>query len=470
MLALKVLINVSFPRILSLFFGTTSLTLLHDRTSVLAAGPDLRFEGPGESDYPNDDGIRQSFLGVKPGKTVVFADLGRNDATEAQECARVLDKTFIYDAFPKSFLFRNGRSPRWYSDFIERVTRIWLGAASGIVFLVTNYPDGPSVRPSCKLWWFVELPLLKLNENVRVIARVNRRNFWIKNVYLDKDEKDPFDPNKRGNGDLPRLPGGNGGSIFGVGIGAGVGSMGGLGAGAGTGLGVGAGTRVWQELVHGPYLPLSGGDGSKDEIYNGDGVKTDVLGNTIGFLPSGNPPTVTDEQQATVDIDGAFDASGIFKRQSNPNCYDWSDVPDFPTFPGDPRLTTYFEGDPDPQYFDMAKGGWALIQVTQYAKIFPLLQISDDYKLDLWIRDPANNDQLLGSVVSADAPQDQQIQVVSLLPFALDVWTGATDDDPLHFRYGELEWDSNDNSDEHKCLFEHWTTEKRQGTCNLHYG
>lgn len=461
MLVLKVLINFSFLRLLSLFVRSISLTLLHDRISVLAAGPDLRYKGPEESDYPNDDGIRESFLGVKHGKTVVFADLGRNDATDAQKCARELDKTFIYDAFPNSYLFRNGRSPRWYSDFIERVTRVWLGAASGVVFLVTNYPDGPSLRPSCKLWWFIELPLLKLNEKVRVIARVNRKNCWMKNVYLDKDEKDPFDPNKRGSGDLPRLPGGNGGSIFGAGIGAG-GLMGGLG--------VGAGARAGQELVHGLYLPLSGGDGSNDETYNGDGVKTDVLGNIIGFLPSENPPTVTDEQHATVDINGASDASGIFKRQSTPVCYDWSDIPDFPTFPGDPRLTTYFEGVPDPQYFDMAQGGWALIQVTQYAKIFPLLQISDDYKLDLWIRNPANNNQLLGSVVSADAPKDQQIQVVSLLPFALYVWTGATDDDPLHFRYGELEWDSNDDSDDHKCVFGAWTTEKREGTCKLHYG
>lgn len=468
MLIFKVLTNTSFLRLLTLFFNATSLTLFHDSISVLAGGPDLRYEGPETSDYPNDDDIREAYIGVEPGKTVVFAGLGRNDATEAQEFAKSRKRTWVYDAFRSSdgqpFVFRNGRSARWYGDFVERFSRVWLAAASGLVWLVTNFPDGPGVMPSCSLWWYVELPVLKLNDGVQIIVRVNRYKLWNMNIYLDKRENDPFDPNRR-ESDPPRLGGENEGGIFGAGIGAGTGLIGGgLGAGAGTG----AGTGVGQGIVPGLSLPSSGDDGSKDDIYIEDGVKTDVLDNTIGLLPSVNPPAVADEQEAMAGTDGALD---VFRRQSNPVYYDWSDEPDFPTFPGDPRLATYTVGVTDSQYFDMAKGGAALIQVTQYAKSFPPLHPhwSDNYKLDLWIRNPANHNQLLGSVVGADAPPGHPIKVVSLLPYALFVWTGAADTDPLHFRYGEFgaEWSSDDAS---ACHLDPWTPEKREGTCHFQYG
>lgn len=475
----NVLINSSFLRLLPLFVHATFLTLFHDRISALAAGPDLRFEGPDRSDYPNDQDIRRAFLGVERGKTVVFADLGSNDATEVQQFAARFGTTWILDAFRSSdgrpYVFANGRSARWYDDFVERLTRVWLGAASGTVWLVTNFPDGPRVVPACNLWWSVELPLLKLNDNVRIIIRVNRYNFWKINVYLNKRDDDPFDPPDDG---TPRLPGGIGGSALGIGLGVGLG----VGIGAGTGLmggvlGAGGGLGVDPGADPGQALPSSGLDGSKYETDNQHGVETDVLGNSIGFVPSLNPPAVTDDQQAMANIDGALDdgaldAPGIFKRQGNPVCYDWSDEADFPTFPGDPRLTTYSVGISDPQYYDMAQGGIALIQVTQYAKIFPLLQLSDDYKLDILIVNPAHQNQLLGSVIAANAPQGQPIKVLSLLPYALFAWTGATDDEPLHFRYGEFgqEWDSNDKSDEHKCQFEAWTADKRKGTCQFKYG
>lgn len=480
--------NSSFLHLLTLFVYATFLTLFHDRISALAAGPDLRFEGPDRSDYPNDRDIQRAFVGVGLSKTVVFADLGSNHATEAQKFAARFGATWILDAFRspdgRPFVFANGRSARWYSDFIERVTRVWLRAASGTVWLVTDFPDGPRVVPACNLWWSVELPLLKLNEEVRIIMRVNRKNFWQINIYLNKNDDDPFRP-KDGDGGTPRLPGGSPGGRPGgiVGDDFGLGFAIGIGIGAGAGIGfiggsLGAGGGLGVDPGAGPVLPSLGPDGSKDETDNQDGVKTDVLGNVIGFVPSLNPPAVTDDQQAMVNIDGALDAPGIFKRQGNPVCYDWSDAGDFPTFPGDPRLTTYSVGIsdsvgvPDPQYYDMAKGGMALIQVTQHAKIFPLLQLSDDYKLDIRIVNPANNDQLLGSVVGADAPQGQPIKVLSQLPYALFAWTGATDDEPLHFRYGEFgqEWDSNDNSPEHQCDFKAWTADDRKGTCQFKYG
>ncbi|MCJ1427134.1 hypothetical protein MMC29_005037 [Sticta canariensis] len=469
----KVLMNSSFLHLLTLFIHAIFLTLFHDRISAFAAGPDLRFEGPDRSDYPNDRDIQRAFVGVGRSKTVVFADLGSNHATEAQQFAARFGTTWILDAFRSSderpFVFANGRSARWYNDFIERVTRVWLGAASGTVWLVTSFPNGPRVVPACNLWWSVELPLLKLNEQVRVIIRVNRSNFWMINVYLKKDDDDPFGP-KDGDGGKPRLPGGTGGDEFGIGFGIGIG----IGIGAGTGLmgGLGPVGGLDVDPGAGPALPSPGLDGSKDETDNQDGVKTDVLGNVIGFVPSLNPPAVTDDQQAMVNIDGAFDAPGIFKRQGNLVCYDWSDAADFPTFPGDPRLTTYSVGIPDPQYYDMANGGMASIQVTQHAKIFPLLKLSDDYKLDIRIVNPANHDQLLGSVVGVDAPQGQPIKVLSLLPYALFAWTGATDDEPLHFRYGEFgpEWDSNDRSPEHRCDFQTWTAGDRTGTCKFKYG
>lgn len=478
MLFLKVLINSSFLRVLTLFLNATFLSLFDDRVSVLALGPDLRFDGPDESDYPDYQRIREAFLVVDRGKTVVFADLGSNDATEVKQFAKGRGLKWILDAFEGSesepFVFANGRSARWYGDFFERCTRVFLEEAAGTVWLITNWPEGPAVTPTCNLWWFLELPLLKLNEDVPLIVRVNRYNFWKINIYLNKNDKDPFDPRKH-NGDDPRLPGegGNGPTIFGVSLGAVNGLIGGA-LGTGTGLGSGAASLI-PDLVPGLVLPPSGGAESKDDSDNEDGVKTDVVGNIIGSLPSLNSPAVTEDQQALADTVGALDAPVIFKRQGNPVCFEWSDVPgkvpDFPTFPGDPRLTVTTVGTEDPNYFDMAKGGWASIHVTQHAKVFPLLQISDDYKLDLYIRNPANHDQLLGSVEGASPPAGQPIKVPSLLPFVVFVWTGATNDDPLHFKYGEFgqEWDSNDKSDDHKCDFQPWTPDSREGTCLFQY-
>lgn len=474
----KILRSSLFLRLLTLFIHAAFLTLFHDRISALATGPDLRFEGPDRSDYPTDRDIRRAFVGVGRSKTVVFADLGSNRATEAQQFAARFEMTWILDAFRKSdgrpFVFANGRSARWYNDFIERVTRVWLGAASGTVWLITDFPDGPRMVPACSLWWSVELPLLKFNDQVRTIMRVNRKNFLNVNVYFNKDGDEPDSPTDDKDGGTPSLPGGSGGDGGGIGddalgLGVAIGAL--IGTGAGMGL-MGFGARAGGGLGGSPVLPLPGLDRSKDGTDDQDGVKTDVLGNSIGFVPSLNSPSVTDDRQAMVNIDGALDAPGIFKRQGNPVCYDWSDAADFPTFPGDPRLATYSVGLQDPQYYDMAKGGMALIQVTQHAKVFPLLQLSDDYKLDIRIVNPANQDQLLGSVVGASPPPGQPIKILSLLPFALFAWTGATDDEPLHFRYGEFgqEWDSNDKSAEHMCDFETWTADSRKGTCQFKYG
>lgn len=471
----------SFLCVLTLFFNATFLTPFHKRISVFAADVD-----PNKSDYPDDDQIRAAFLGVQKGKTVVFADLDRNNVKEAEEFARKRGLTWIYDAFPKvdgePYIFANGRSPEWWPDFIYRVVKIWIKAASGTVWLVTNYPNGPRLIRPCSMWWFLELPFLKDNEDVRLIIRIDRLNFENWNVYLNKDETDPFDPDKPNDGDVPLLPkypdgDGAGGGMFGVGVGVGIGTGtglmgGGLGAGGGAGLGIGAGADAGHNLVPGLYLPSSGDEGSKDKTDNGEGVITDIPDNIVGFLPSLNLPDVTDEQQAIPKTDLSWDAPGISKRQASSACYDWSDKPDFPTFPGDPRLTQYSLGVVDTQYYNMAKGGWAVIKVTQYAKQFPLLHLSDDYKLDITILNPANDNHVLGSVVHANAPEGEPIKLTSLLPFALFAWTGAGDADPLYFKYGEFGqmWNTNDKSDEHKCKLDPWIADQRQGTCLLHYG
>ncbi|MCJ1466769.1 hypothetical protein MMC07_005389 [Pseudocyphellaria aurata] len=476
MLFFKLLIHSSFPRLLALLSHAFLLTLIHDRIAALAAGPDLTLEGPDQSDYPDDEDISKAFLGVGRGQSVVFADW--NGAEAALDFARLRGKKWIYDAFPISsdsqhYMFRNGRSLRWYGDFYERCTRVWLEAAAGWVWLITDFPDGPPVIPSCKPWWLVELPLLKLNDNVRVIVRVSRVNYYKINIFLNKDDSDPFDPKKPGSSNPPGLPSGNQGGLFG--IGAGTGLLGGS-WGASTGA-IGGAAHVGQELIRGLYLPSSDGDDDDDdENDNEDGVKTDVLGDVMGSLPLVNLfAGTTDEQQDMAEKDGALEAPRIFNRQTTTVCYNWINGPDFPPFPDDPRQTRYSLGIEDQQYYDGASDHSALVQVVQYAKSFALLYNSNDYKLDIWIRNPANPNhqpqgQLLGSVIGADAQEGAAVKVLSLLPYALFVSTGATNADPLHFRYGEQEWDSNDNSDEHKCEFKAWTDEKREGSCNFKYG
>lgn len=107
-----------------------------------------------------------------------------------------------------------------------------------------------------------------------------------------------------------------------------------------------------------------------------------------------------------------------------------------------------------------AAAGWASVDIVQHRRNYPDLR----HMLDVSILDATGKEIRALDGVMADP--GQEVVVWSPLPFALRITASASDDDPLHFTYGQLSWDSNDQS---MCTFDPWKSEIREGICNFDY-
>lgn len=111
-----------------------------------------------------------------------------------------------------------------------------------------------------------------------------------------------------------------------------------------------------------------------------------------------------------------------------------------------------------------AAAGWASVSVIQRKCCFP----NSIHKLDVLIINARG--VTIGQVTDVDAPAGQEVRVLSKTPFAIRVITQESDGDPLIFRYGEDEWNSNDHSIEHQCKFSSWGKDgSRKGDCIFTY-
>lgn len=111
-----------------------------------------------------------------------------------------------------------------------------------------------------------------------------------------------------------------------------------------------------------------------------------------------------------------------------------------------------------------AAAGWATVSVIQRKCCFP----NSIHKLDVFIINARG--VTIGQVTDVDAPAGQEVRVLSKTPYAIRVITRESDDDPLIFRYGEDEWNSNDHSIEHQCKFSSWGKDgSRKGDCMFTY-
>ena len=98
--------------------------------------------------------------------------------------------------------------------------------------------------------------------------------------------------------------------------------------------------------------------------------------------------------------------------------------------------------------------GWCTAHVVQYQKPDPAV---DPYKLDVNIYDAA------GTPVGISSGAVSSTAVTGSLPYTFDVGTGAVDDDPVTFAYGDQSWDSNDSS--HQCSVGAYDSGSRQIDC-----
>ena len=439
--------------------------------------------------YPSDEEIQMAFKGVDRDGTVVFADLeGR--IQPPFKFAENLKKQWILDAFRDNadgtiFIHRNGRPKEGYQDFAERYSRVFLQASSGVVWLISRFPQGPRMMWDCSFWWAFEFVLLRDNPNVEAIVLVDENDFTNHRIWWPSEDdepgerKQPNDPKSPNRGKKWPL---NGGSLER------------FGAGASTGASVLGGGAVLPLMGGPPLLPGLGiifPEGNQPQDTNAEqnpGVEMDVLSNIIGDLPAAEMPPADDQQQAMVDTDGSSDPWSIFRRRGlslqsrdwRPAkiCFDWNNDPnnpDFPSFPIDARIeisnvapaSPPLEADPaKPPELD---SGMGTIKVTQYQRQFSLLSDLDRYKLDVSILDSKN--QLIGIALD-DPPDGQAMTVWCPVPvFAIHLWVGSVDTDRLQFKVGEQgkSWDSNDGSVEHLCTVNQWSGGSRQVICGFKY-
>lgn len=140
--------------------------------------------GPEVSDYPDEDQIRQDILGIARDRTVMYTEVGGSLYPVRLFAERdTLNKLYIYtDAFPYGYTFSNGRSAKWYQNFMDDVCKVYSDFAAGTVWLVSKYPTGPEF--ACSMWNRIEYPALTANPDVREIILVDytdinrQRPFW----------------------------------------------------------------------------------------------------------------------------------------------------------------------------------------------------------------------------------------------------------------------------------------------------
>lgn len=111
-----------------------------------------------------------------------------------------------------------------------------------------------------------------------------------------------------------------------------------------------------------------------------------------------------------------------------------------------------------------AAAGWARVHVVQRKCCSP----SNINKIDVSVINARG--VTIGQVTDFDAPAGQEVRVVSKTPYAIRVITPGRDEDPLVFRYGEDEWNSDDHSFKHQCRFSNWIEDgTRGGDCIFAY-
>lgn len=163
-------------------------------------GPDMDLLGPPTTDYPTDAEIIQEFLGVERDEAVFYTDVG-SPWEPLQFLTITRRKKWVMNVYELHVTFntRYGRSERWHLDFVSRFARIFAERASGTVWLLSLWPDGPLDKCSC--WTETEFPVLKENPNVKQIILVDYSDFDHQRVYWSRGDEEK--PKENDNRDTP---------------------------------------------------------------------------------------------------------------------------------------------------------------------------------------------------------------------------------------------------------------------------
>lgn len=460
------------------------------RGNALASplGPDTNDDALGADGYPTAKQVRDAFVGVGIGQTVLGADVVVPPGAVwlfATSTARIS----LYNGFQPSihsFLYEGYGPKQGYSAFFERCTRYLIQRSSGAVWVLSDWPNGPDTKGACNFWTQLQFPLLTQNNRVTSIWLVdrnafkNRKQIWPNNDRKADEEPKSTDPSTADPSTNRRRFGRPG---FGLTPLVGVGGSAGLSIGTGIG-GLGS-------------LPIVPPYGNGDDQSSGDsGVKTDVLDDVIGKLPSTfDQPDGGVETAMLLGADGTLGTSGT-DESGNVDLFDdldkdWTDfnMPARRHLGLQPRdgACDWFSGSSTnlipPSPFDqttdepivlpesdyVAPGALpsvATVQVTQYEENSPLMEVTGHCHLEISISNSGN--EVIGGLQVTDAPPGQDLIVWSKLPYALRV--SVDSDQTLFFKYAwdtsyATSWDMNHQLDEHACQIGPWNAGVRGVYC-----
>lgn len=471
--------------------------------------------GPDVSDYPSDEVIYITCGELGVDQCVMFTEIG--DSFPAKYFAFLNNKKIYTDLFPEDpepFTKMLGRSLKWYQDFADRYSRIYSERCSGEVFLVSNWPRGPVSR--CSVWYRIEFPVLVANPAVTRIILVDKLNYQNQIEIWPEDRRSPEDRpsddgDDQGGGsprnplepgpDIPRLPG--------------VSPLGGAAAALGLFLGGGApavGTLLIPPSGSVPLLPLPGPSDTPPYYPAGENLQDVLFGDSaslpgpdwntftgdgsldVSMLPQGgdwstdntddlfasdpNPSLGIDKNDNAdlfaSDSDLFSTADNLltrrlfttFDKRDGETCFDWAGNGDDPalanTGNGENPILGHGDNGDYPTSTQGGKPNWAVIHVVQYQKSTP----TDNYSFDLVLYD--GGVKLIASEQGVSAPAGQWVSIQSPLLSPVYVKAGDNDEDPLQFRFGLSEWDSNDASI-HDCHLDEWRSGYRTGDCQIYY-
>ena len=517
MLHTRFLVGTPFLYVLIIFWSAITFTSLDERWTAEAA-PSLslgsasarklhhrinnNIPGPPESDYPSDEVIYITCGELGRDQSVMFTEIG--DSFPAKYFAVLNNKKIYTDLFPEDpepFTKMLWRSLKWYQDFADRYSRIYAERCSGDVFLVSNWPRGPVSR--CSVWYRIEFPVLKMNPAVERVILVDKLNYGNQVEIWPVDRRPPEDQGgDEGGGDegpggpprnplepgpnRPRLPGVTpvgGGAAFGLLLNGGLPALGtlvvpALGSVELPPLPSPSDTPQYnpdgenlQDVVYGDQASLPGADWN---TFTGDGS---LDGFDVALLPQESDGATVDSSSSPWSAEG--DSTDLFATDTNlfsgndvalagrgfpilvardgETCFDWAGNGD------DPALAQSNRGDNPilPQGDQGGKAQWASIHVVQHRGTN---EAGTSYTFDLSVFEGgitklASEDGLIAS-------PGEWVSILSPLAYRVYVKAGHSDEDPLQFRYGLSEWDSND-VETHDCHVDEWKGEYRTGDCNF---
>lgn len=487
---------------------STLLTNIHRRINNNIPGPDV-------SDYPSDEVIYITCGELGLDQCVMFTEIG--DSFPAKYFALLTNKKIYTDLFPEDpepFTKMLGRSLKWYQDFADRYSRIYSERCSGEVFVVSNWPQGPVSR--CSVWYRIEFPVLKANPAVNRIILVDKLNYlnqveiWPEDGRRPEDRGDDPGGDDEGGGtpqnplepgpDRPRLPGVSpvgGATTFGLFLGGGLPAVGTLlipplssvisppvPAPSDTHQ-YNPGGESLQDIVFGDSASLPGqdsntftGDGSLDVSIlpqRGDGSAD----GTDNLFASDPKPSLWSDKDDSADLFAAADTDlfstgdnqltrrrfAILDERDSETCFDWAGDGDDPALAqsgngDDPTLAQ--SGNGDDSTYTPGRPNWASIHVVQYQKSEP----TNRYIFDLTIDD--GGVKTIASEEGLSAPPDEWVSILFPGSSRVYVKAGSNDEDPLQFRFGLIEWDSNDVN-VHSCGLDEWKAGHRTGKCDFNY-